>query len=178
MAHDRNPHGMSCFPISIQCDRSAVGAWRLAVPRVARRLAALAPARPTAISSTAPRSRNQRSAVGASRLTVPRSVRGGWRFRGSREGSLRSPPRDPRLFHRPLRGRGTNAPRSRIAPQCHLKESHHSRPVRSSGPERSVRSVNLCSPYGHAFCPHQNSDQSQLQSQQLPQSQSQHEFEQ
>ena len=42
---------------------------------------------------------------GKDNATAPRSVRGGRRFRGSHEGSLHSPPRDPRLFHRPLRGR-------------------------------------------------------------------------
>ena len=30
--------------------------------------------------------------------TAPRSARSGWMYRGSREGSLRSPPCDPRLF--------------------------------------------------------------------------------
>jgi len=30
--------------------------------------------------------------------TAPRSARSGWGYRGSREGSLRSPARDPRLF--------------------------------------------------------------------------------
>jgi len=45
--------------------------------------------------------------------TAPRSVRYGRRFRGSREGSLHSPARDPRLFHRPLRGRGIH--RSAVA---------------------------------------------------------------
>ena len=43
---------------------------------------------------------------GTEDATAPRSVRYGRRFRGSREGSLHSPARDPRLFHRPLRGRG------------------------------------------------------------------------
>ncbi len=57
LARDRNPLGLVCFPLAIQCDRSAVGTRRMAVPRVARRLAALARARPTAIASTAPRSR-------------------------------------------------------------------------------------------------------------------------
>ncbi len=40
-------------------------------------------------------------------------MRRGWRFRGSRIGSLHSPSRDPRLFHRPLRGRGID--RSAVA---------------------------------------------------------------
>ncbi|MBK6313044.1 MAG: hypothetical protein IPF53_01670 [Blastocatellia bacterium] len=44
--------------------------------------------------------------TGTDDATAPRSVRDGRRFRGSREGSRRSPARDPRLFHRPLRGRG------------------------------------------------------------------------
>ena len=44
--------------------------------------------------------------LGTEDATAPRSGRYGGRFRGSRVGSLRSPPRDPRLFHRPLRGRG------------------------------------------------------------------------
>ena len=39
-----------CDPFWRQCDRSAVGALWVEVPRVARRLAALARARPTAIS--------------------------------------------------------------------------------------------------------------------------------
>ena len=39
-----------CSPFRTQCDRSAVGALRVEVPRVARRLAALARARPTAIT--------------------------------------------------------------------------------------------------------------------------------
>ena len=60
-----------------QCDRSAVGPWWSAVPRVARRLVALARARPTAISSTAPRSQTpvDRSAVAnwATTSTTPRS---------------------------------------------------------------------------------------------------------
>ena len=43
---------------------------------------------------------------GTDDATAPRSVRYGRRFRGSRDGSLHSPARDPRLFHRPLRGRG------------------------------------------------------------------------
>ncbi len=38
-----------CLPFWRQCDRSAVGALWVEVPRVARRLAALARARPTAI---------------------------------------------------------------------------------------------------------------------------------
>ena len=42
---------------------------------------------------------------GKDNATAPRSVHDGRRFRGSREGSLHSPARDTRLFHRPLRGR-------------------------------------------------------------------------
>ena len=54
-----------------------------------------------------------RGIFGTEDATAPRSVRYGRWFRGSREGSLHSPARDPRLFHRPLRGRGINAPQSR-----------------------------------------------------------------
>jgi len=44
--------------------------------------------------------------IGTDDATAPRSARKGRGFRGSRDGSLRSPARDPRLFYRPLRGRG------------------------------------------------------------------------
>jgi len=47
--------------------------------------------------------------------TAPRSARLGMRFRGSRTCSLRSPARDPRLLHRPLRGRGHYIDRSAVA---------------------------------------------------------------
>ena len=47
-----------------------------------------------------------RAIFGTENATAPRSVRSGRWFRGSREGSLHSPARDPRLFYRPLRGRG------------------------------------------------------------------------
>ena len=64
--------------------------------------------------------------------TAPRSARYGSGSRGSREGSLHSPARDPRLFHRPLRGRGFVAPRSRnrllrgrgiVAPRSRIRRS-------------------------------------------------------
>ena len=56
--------------------------------------------------STSPVSPTTHVLFGTEDATAPRSVRYGRRFRGSREGSLHSPARDPRLFHRPLRGRG------------------------------------------------------------------------
>ncbi len=56
-----------------QCDRSAVGVVGHAVPRVARLLAALGRARPTAISSTAPRSRARRARPTAIESTAPQS---------------------------------------------------------------------------------------------------------
>ena len=60
---------------------------------------------------TTRRARPARSVIsGTEDATAPRSARGGWRFRGSRGGSLHSPARDPRLFHRPLRGRGIHRP--------------------------------------------------------------------
>ncbi len=59
------------------------------------------------------RFRDRGVAISQYSATAPRSVRGGWRFRGSREGSLRSPARDPRLSYRPLRGRGIDTPRLR-----------------------------------------------------------------
>ena len=81
---------------------------------------------------------------GTEDATAPRSAPGGWRFRGSREGSLHSPARDPRLFHRPLRGRGvcrsavavSPAPRSRNRP---LRDERNSgaRNYRSHAPASS-----------------------------------------
>ena len=47
-----------------------------------------------------------RVVFGTDDATAPRSVHYGRRFRGSHVGSFHSPARDPRLFHRPLRGRG------------------------------------------------------------------------
>ena len=96
----------------MQCDRSAVGAWRPAVPRVARRLVALAPARPTAILSTAPRSRNRplrgrgidRSAVAES--TAPRSRNRPLRGRGIDRSAV-AESTAPRSRNRPLRGKST-----------------------------------------------------------------------
>ena len=99
------------FPLIIQCDRSAVGALRPAVPRVARGLVALARARPTAISSTAPRSRNlplrgrgiDRSAVAES--TSPWSRNRPPRGRGI-DLSVVAESTAPRSRNLPLRGRG------------------------------------------------------------------------
>ena len=58
-----------CLPFWRQCDRSAVAALWVEVPRVARGLVSLARARPTAILF-------DRSAVGALWVEVPRVARG------------------------------------------------------------------------------------------------------
>jgi len=44
------------------------------------------------------RARRRVASHSGDNATAPRSARSGWRYRGSREGSLRSPARDPRLF--------------------------------------------------------------------------------
>ncbi len=73
---------------------------------------------------------------GMDRATAPRSVRRGYRFRGSRCGSLHSSARDPRLFHRPLRDRGHRVSRKAKFAVCERYESGrgHSRPL--PGPHR------------------------------------------
>ena len=57
------------------------------------------------------RARPRAACHSGNNATAPRSARSGWRYRGSPEGSLHSPPCDPRLFP-------STAPRSRNRPVC------------------------------------------------------------
>ena len=51
--------------------------------------------------------------------TAPRSPRSGWRYRGSHEGSLHSPPCDPRLF--PSTAPRSSSPKNRGVAQRHVR---------------------------------------------------------
>ena len=86
------------------------GPWAIPSPHRGSTTAACPSTRSSSHYSTSTVSPTTNAIFGTDGATAPRSVRVGRRFRGSREGSLHSPARDPRLFHRPLRGRGRVRP--------------------------------------------------------------------
>ena len=61
------------------------------------------------------RARGRVACHSGNNATAPRSPRSGWRYRGSHEGSLHSPPCDPRLFPSTAPRSISTAPRSMSA---------------------------------------------------------------